>query len=156
MIQRLRLSRTRAVLAALVIGLAVGSMTQTSNQSLTLTVSNDRTVQCGTYPAVALRRDCARVLNYEKHRGIHRNPLLACIRSIETGGRYTALSPHGTYRGAYQFRISTWQSVGAARFDAIDPVRAPRWLQDVRAQRLMQLRGLAPWPSAQRCGRTWG
>lgn len=74
--------------------------------------------------------------------------LLACIRKIESGGDYHAVSASGTYRGAYQFDQPTWQSVGGHG----DPAAASPVAQDAAAARLLTRRGLQPWPTpARRC-----
>lgn len=148
-----RRSRTRAAIAALAIGVAIGGIRVDQQAPETPIPVHPIPVAdqaCGRYPDVALRRDCGKPTPARARR-LHRNPRLECIRSIETGGRYTATSPSGTYRGAYQFSRSTWASVGPNRFDRIDPARAPRWLQDQRARRLLRLRGTQPWPPARSC-----
>jgi hypothetical protein len=71
---------------------------------------------------------------------------LARIRQCESGGNYQAVSPGGTYRGAYQFDRQTWASVGGHG----DPATAPPAEQDARAQALHAQRGSTPWPV---CGR---
>lgn len=74
---------------------------------------------------------------------------LACIRRYESGGDYDAVSPSGQYRGGYQFDYQTWASVGGSG----DPAVAPPAEQDMRAQMLLDSRGLAPWPTPARiCG----
>lgn len=70
----------------------------------------------------------------------------AQLRQCESGGNYRAVSPGGTYRGAYQFDLSTWRTVGGTG----DPIAASPAEQDHRAQLLWQSRGHAPWPV---CGR---
>jgi hypothetical protein len=75
-------------------------------------------------------------------------PALAAIAACESGGRTTALSPGGTYRGKYQFAWSTWRGMGGRG----DPAAAPEPEQDYRAWLLYQLRGSQPWPV---CGRGW-
>lgn len=72
-------------------------------------------------------------------------PTLAAIASCESGGNVDSVSADGTYRGRYQFSISTWKSVGGRG----DPAKAPGWEQDVRAALLMDARGSSPWPN---CG----
>lgn len=72
-------------------------------------------------------------------------PTLASIASCESGGNVDSVSADGTYRGRYQFSISTWKSVGGRG----DPAKAPGWEQDVRAALLMDARGSSPWPN---CG----
>lgn len=70
----------------------------------------------------------------------------AALRQCESSGNYHAVSPSGLYRGAYQFDLSTWQSVGGSG----DPALASPAEQDHRAQYLWSLRGASPWPV---CGR---
>jgi peptidoglycan endopeptidase LytE len=67
---------------------------------------------------------------------------LASIRACESGGDYTAVSSSGTYRGAYQFDLATWQAVGGTG----DPAAAPPAEQDRRAQMLYEQAGSSPWP----------
>ena len=70
---------------------------------------------------------------------------LAAIRACESGGNYAAVSPGGLYRGAYQFDLPTWQSVGGSG----DPAAASPAEQDARASQLRSQRGSNPWPN---CG----
>ena len=70
----------------------------------------------------------------------------AQLRGCESGGNYRAVSPGGAYRGAYQFDLGTWRTVGGSG----DPIAASPAEQDHRAQLLWQSRGHAPWPV---CGR---
>lgn len=70
---------------------------------------------------------------------------LAAIRACESSGNYAAVSPDGLYRGAYQFDLSTWQSVGGSG----DPASASSAEQDARASQLWSQRGSNPWPN---CG----
>ena len=75
------------------------------------------------------------------------------LRLCESTDNYQAVSPYGTFRGAYQFSRSTWDSVASRHFDflvGVDPIDAdPAW-QDVMAKALWSERGRAPWPH---CGR---
>jgi hypothetical protein len=75
------------------------------------------------------------------------------LRVCESGDNYEAVSAYGTFRGAYQFSRSTWDSVASRHFDflvGVDPIEAdPAW-QDVMAKALWSERGRAPWPH---CGR---
>lgn len=73
--------------------------------------------------------------------------VLACIRAIESGGDYSAVSSSGKYRGAYQFDSQTWRSVGGIG----QPNLASPSEQDYRATLLLQSRGLQPWPPARHC-----
>ncbi len=68
---------------------------------------------------------------------------LACIRSYE--GDYGTNTGNGYY-GAYQFDLPTWRSVGGTGL----PSDAEPWEQDMRAQMLLDRRGLAPWPTPAR------
>lgn len=70
---------------------------------------------------------------------------LAAIRACESSGDYGAVSASGQYRGAYQFDIPTWQSVGGSG----DPAAASPAEQDARAGQLWSQRGSNPWPN---CG----
>jgi hypothetical protein len=84
------------------------------------------------------------------------DPFLACTRAHEsdTSGGYQAISPGGTYRGAYQFDRSTWDS--AARLSnrpdlvGVDPAAAAPEDQDLLALNLYHSRGTQPWGG--RCG----
>ena len=67
---------------------------------------------------------------------------LDAIASCESGGDPTAVDPSGTYRGKYQFDMSTWASVGGSG----DPAAAPEAEQDYRAALLMSQAGSSPWP----------
>jgi peptidoglycan endopeptidase LytE len=70
----------------------------------------------------------------------------ARLRRCESGGNYAAVSASGRYRGAYQFDVRTWQSVGGTG----DPAAAPPAEQDLRARALFDARGSRAWPH---CGR---
>jgi hypothetical protein len=66
---------------------------------------------------------------------------LSYIREHESGNNYSAVSKSGRYRGAYQFDMQTWRSVGGVG----DPAAASPAEQDARAERLMAERGTQPW-----------
>lgn len=68
------------------------------------------------------------------------------LRFCESTHNYEAISPSGVYRGAYQFDIQTWYTVGGSG----DPIQAPPEEQDARARELYARRGDQPWPV---CGR---
>lgn len=68
------------------------------------------------------------------------------LAKCESGGNPRAVNPSGTYRGLYQFSISTWQSVGGSG----DPINASSAEQTARAYILYQRAGRSPWPV---CGR---
>lgn len=65
----------------------------------------------------------------------------AKMRFCESSDNYQAISPTGKYRGAYQFDLPTWQSVGGSG----DPAAAPPAEQDARARELFARRGAQPW-----------
>jgi len=73
------------------------------------------------------------------------NEHLRRIMMCESGGNPTAVSPGGTYRGAYQFDYGTWASVGGSG----DPAAAPIEEQHYRAGLLYAQRGSGPWPVCQ-------
>jgi hypothetical protein len=107
-----------------------------------------------TYSAGAHRRarlELARARWYLRRHRVTRpyRAWLASTRGCEARGwahPYRAVDPTGTYRGAYQFDLPTWASVGGRG----DPAAAPPLEQDYRAVVLLQRRGTAPWPV---CGR---
>lgn len=68
------------------------------------------------------------------------------LARCESGNNPRAIGGGGAYRGLYQFRISTWQSVGGSG----DPIDATRDEQTYRAKLLYLRAGRAPWPY---CGR---
>jgi hypothetical protein len=68
------------------------------------------------------------------------------LRFCESTHDYTNVSPSGAYRGAYQFDLETWETVGGRG----DPAAAPPAEQDARARELYARRGDQPWPI---CGR---
>jgi len=70
----------------------------------------------------------------------------ARLRICESGGNYAANTGNGYY-GAYQFSISTWQSMGTG-FSR--PDQAPPAVQDDAAQRLQARAGWGQWPSCAR------
>jgi uncharacterized protein YabE (DUF348 family) len=70
----------------------------------------------------------------------------AALARCESGGNPGAVSAGGTYRGLYQFSMSTWRSVGGAG----DPANAAAGEQTYRAKVLYARSGRAPWPI---CGR---
>ena len=89
--------------------------------------------------------------------GVHPNhddPFLACVRQRESGGSYTAVSPSGAYRGAYQFSQSTWNATAnhARRTELIGvpPNLATPYDQDDMAWTLYQWQGPGPWGGS--CG----
>ena len=67
---------------------------------------------------------------------------LEAIASCESGGDPTVVSSDGSYRGKYQFSVSTWESVGGSG----DPAAASEQEQDYRAALLYAASGSSPWP----------
>ncbi len=67
---------------------------------------------------------------------------LESIAACESGGDPTIVSADGSYRGKYQFSVSTWESVGGSG----DPATAPEHEQDYRAALLYSQSGSSPWP----------
>ncbi len=77
----------------------------------------------------------------------------AALRNCESSGNYAAVSASGTYRGAYQFARSTWDSVARSNHPhlvGVDPASASPADQDAMALALYRSSGSSPWPS---CGR---
>jgi len=74
--------------------------------------------------------------------------LAACESTGDRDGRAphridpAAVSPTGKYRGAFQFDLPTWQSVGGTG----DPAAHSYGEQLARAQELQARRGWGPWP----------
>lgn len=92
-------------------------------------------------------RACADRVTNKHRRAVVRphRPWLRSTRACESGGDYRAVSPGGTYRGAYQFDLSSWRGAGGRG----DPINAGRLEQDYRAIRWRRLAGRSAWP---RCG----
>jgi hypothetical protein len=82
---------------------------------------------------------------------ISQHPFLVCTRAHESdsAGGYRAVSPGGSFRGAYQFLQSTWNSTArhAGRLDlvGVDPAQAAPHDQDLMALELYHSQGKAPW-----------
>lgn len=71
------------------------------------------------------------------------------LRKCESTHNYSAVSPSGLYRGAYQFSQQTWNWVAGIHLPhlvSVDPSEAdPAW-QDVMAYTLYAMRGWDQWP----------
>ncbi|HUP70658.1 MAG TPA: transglycosylase family protein [Acidimicrobiales bacterium] len=68
------------------------------------------------------------------------------LRSCESSGDYSAVNPSNRYFGAYQFSVTTWQSLGYGGL----PHLAPPEVQDEAAQRLQAKAGWRQWPGCSR------
>jgi uncharacterized protein YabE (DUF348 family) len=68
------------------------------------------------------------------------------LARCESGGNPRAVSRNGTYRGLYQFSMSTWHGVGGSG----DPIDASSSEQTYRAKILYKRSGRGAWPT---CGR---
>lgn len=66
------------------------------------------------------------------------------LRRCESSDNYSVVSANGLYYGAYQFNLSTWQSVGGYGL----PTQASHAEQDYRALYLYRMRGWQPWTCA--------
>lgn len=78
---------------------------------------------------------------------------LHALRQCESTDNYGAVDRSGSFRGAYQFTRSTWDSVASRHFEwlvGVDPAEAEPWWQDLMARALYSERGAGPWPT---CGR---
>lgn len=78
---------------------------------------------------------------------------LHALRICESGDDYGIVDRSGSFRGAYQFTRSTWDSVASRHFEwlvGVDPAEAEPWWQDLMAKALYSERGAQPWPV---CGR---
>lgn len=70
----------------------------------------------------------------------------AALARCESGGNPRAVSSGGTYRGLYQFTLSTWRGVGGKG----DPIDWSSSEQTYRAKLLYKRSGRSPWPT---CGK---
>jgi uncharacterized protein YabE (DUF348 family) len=64
------------------------------------------------------------------------------LADCESGGNPRAVSSGGTYRGLYQFTLSTWHGVGGSG----DPIDNSSAEQTYRAKLLYKRSGRSPWP----------
>lgn len=106
--------------------------------------------KCGKFPKVPVSKDCWVVKNEEMAKRWRRTKVAKCIRHYESGHNYRAVSPQGSFRGAYQFSQSTFDSLGPDRLDGFRANKAPKFMQDLKARRLYKKRGLQPWPTPRR------
>jgi hypothetical protein len=89
--------------------------------------------------AVALRR---RARNRAAHRPIGIPPILRRIADCESHGNPRSIGGGGAYRGAYQFTVDTYRSVGGRG----DPAKASMAEQTRRAAILLARSGPSQWP----------
>ena len=85
----------------------------------------------------------------EHVRDVLSNEELDRLRQCESTDNYEAISPSGTYRGAYQFDQTTWDDVAGRHFVWLvgqDPITVNPWWQDAMARALWSERGKQPWP----------
>lgn len=64
------------------------------------------------------------------------------LRICESGNNYGENTGNGYY-GAYQFALSTWESIGYSGL----PSNAPPAVQDQAAEKLQAMEGWSPWPA---------
>lgn len=84
-----------------------------------------------------------------KHKATATDSQLSQLRQCESGSNYSAVSPSGAYRGAYQFSQATWDGVAERNYpwlEDIDPAEADWWWQDAMARALVGESGWSPWP----------
>jgi uncharacterized protein YabE (DUF348 family) len=93
-----------------------------------------------------VRKPTTEVLYYGTRRRTVDDLNWSALARCESGGNPRAVSSGGTYRGLYQFRMSTWRGVGGSG----DPIDASVSEQTYRAKRLYLRSGRGPWPY---CGR---
>ena len=86
--------------------------------------------------------DRAEIAIEEGRYGIAAEDKWEAMRFCESTHDYGAISPSGAYRGAYQFDVATWRTVGGTG----DPALASAEEQDARARELYARRGHQPWP----------
>ena len=79
------------------------------------------------------------------------------LRRCESTNNYQAVSPSGTYRGAYQFSQATWDFISGIsahvevhHLFGVDPIEASPSEQDLMALTLYNYWGRGQWPE---CGR---
>ena len=93
-----------------------------------------------------VRKPVTQVVHYGTRRRTVDDLNWHALARCESGNNPRAIGGGGAYRGLYQFRLSTWYSVGGTG----DPIDASREEQTYRAKRLYLRSGRSPWPY---CGR---
>jgi Transglycosylase-like domain len=83
-------------------------------------------------------------------------PFLACVVQAESSGNYGAVSPTGTYMGAFQFSQATWNDAallsGRPTLVGVPPNEASPADQDELAIALYTVDGQVPWYDPCRSG----
>ena len=111
-----------------------------------LTYTNRRLSGRHLVSSKVVRQPVTQVLYYGTRRRTVDDLNWWALAQCESGNNPRAIGGGGVYRGLYQFRLSTWHSVGGVG----DPIDASRDEQTYRAKRLYLRSGRAPWPY---CGR---
>lgn len=70
----------------------------------------------------------------------------SALGACESGNNPRSVSSTGKYRGAFQFSIATWQSLGYGG----DPIEASYEVQLQAAQKLQERSGWGQWPSCSK------
>lgn len=79
-------------------------------------------------------------------RGAVRTDVWSALAACESGGDPTKVSASGKYRGAFQFSVATWESVG----ETGDPAAHSYAHQLEAAKRLQARDGWGQWPDCSR------
>ncbi|MEZ5142898.1 MAG: transglycosylase family protein [Acidimicrobiales bacterium] len=109
----------------------------------------DQGAQVATAVWAKIIADAAVDAELHKYDYVLSDDALARLRQCESGGNYAITDPSGTYRGAYQFDRTTWNSVAGRHFPkyvGVDPAGAAPLVQDAMARALYMERGRQPWP----------
>lgn len=88
-----------------------------------------------------------------EHADVLSDDQLYALRRCESGDDYSVVSARGTFHGAYQFTVRTWDDLAARTYpwlEGRDPASVEPWWQDAMARALYAERGREPWPV---CGR---
>jgi hypothetical protein len=102
-----------------------------------------------TATAAAVTTDSGTVLQVQVLSDPVLPPFLDCVRQAESGGNYGAVSPGGTYMGAFQFSQATWNQAarlaGLPGLVGVPPNKASRAEQDTLALAMYSADGEQPW-----------
>jgi len=136
----------------------LGTHAETVRRIVAIVQANQRRALAAWYAAQAAARRGPAVGSPSRatsggHRSSRCNGDFACFKActlqIESHGNYGAISPGGTYRGAWQFDQSTWNGAvaraGYPEWSGHDPASAPAGVQDAAAHQLYLERGNQPW-----------